>query len=80
MMRSPAGLVCRMVTVNETLSADDLVGVREIADRLGVPRTTASMWILRAASNGFPAPVKRLAMGPLFDWRDVESWHQASAR
>jgi hypothetical protein len=69
-----------MVTMNGTLSADDLVGVREIADRLSVPRTTASMWIQRAASNGFPAPVKRLAMGPVFDWPAVLAWHQASER
>lgn len=59
-----------MVTMKE------LVGMKEIAERLDVPRTTASMWHLRHATTGFPEPVADLRMGPVFEWEDVKKWFE----
>jgi hypothetical protein len=54
----------------------ELVGMKEISERLDVPRTTASMWHSRAATTGFPDPVADLRMGPVFSWPDVVRWHE----
>lgn len=63
-----------MVTMtNET---PELVGMKEIAARLDVPRTTASMWHARRATTGFPEPVADLRMGPVFDWHAVKAWFE----
>lgn len=55
----------------------DLVGVAEIADALGVPRTTVSMWAARRAASGFPSPLNDLAMGPVYSLSAVRAWHAA---
>lgn len=60
-------------------TTERLVGVAEIAERFGVPRTTVSMWASRRASSGFPLPVEDLAMGPVFRLADVETWHSGRA-
>lgn len=65
-----------MVTVEST---QDLVGVVDIARRLGVPRTTVSMWHSRRATTGFPAPVGEPAMGPVFEWESVRAWAETRA-
>lgn len=65
-----------VVTMTETESVD-LVGVAEIADRLGVPRTTVSMWAARRAASGFPQPLEVLAMGPVYSMLAVRDWHAA---
>lgn len=62
-----------------TETRPDLVGVRDIADRLKVPRTTVSMWASRRASSGFPLPVATPAMGPVFDFEEVEKWYTSRA-
>lgn len=54
-----------------------LAGVAEIADRLGVPRTTVSMWDYRRRTSGMPEPVVRLQMGPVYDLDAVLAWHSA---
>jgi hypothetical protein len=61
-----------MVTMNP-----DLVGTKEISQRLAVPRTTVSMWISRRVQSGFPEAEARLAAGPVFDWQKVKTWHDA---
>lgn len=61
------------MTTAET-PARDLVGVREIADRLKVPRTTVSMWASRRTSSGFPLPVATPSMGPVYDFEEVRTW------
>lgn len=63
--------------VPTALEGKTLVGMREIADRLAVPRTTASMWHSRRATTGFPEAVASLSMGPVFDWSAVQSWYDA---
>lgn len=53
-----------------------LGGVAEISDLFGVPRTTVSMWDTRRATSGFPEPVERLAMGPIYRMDEVAEWHR----
>lgn len=53
----------------------NLVGVAEIARELNVPRTTVSMWDARRETTGFPEPVERLSMGPVYDMRAVRAWY-----
>lgn len=55
----------------------DLVGVAEVADMLGVTRTRVSQL---ASVPGFPAPVARLAAGPVWDRKDVEAWAKETGR
>lgn len=47
----------------------DLVGVAEIADRLGWDKRRVSTYVARGT---FPEPVARLAMGQVWRWEDVE--------
>jgi prophage regulatory protein len=49
----------------------DLMGVYEIAVRLGVSRSRASQIVLE---KGFPDPAARLAMGVIWEAADVEAW------
>jgi hypothetical protein len=56
----------------------ELGGIAEISEEFGVPRTTASQWLARRETNGFPEPLARLQMGPVFDMAAVREW--ASAR
>lgn len=59
-----------------TSEAGRLVGVAEIADVLGVPRSTVSMWDARRKTNGFPEPVAELRMGPVYDLDAVTEWYE----
>jgi prophage regulatory protein len=47
------------------------MGAKEIGDRLGVGRSRAHA-ITR--DRDFPAPYQTLAMGSIWDERDVEAW------
>jgi predicted DNA-binding transcriptional regulator AlpA len=49
----------------------DLVGIAEIASKLGVSRQRASQL---STSKGFPAPAARLGMGPVWRTAAVERW------
>ncbi len=64
----------------------DLVGVKEMAERLGVPRSQVTTWISRREPtvengrvtrqpNGFPEPVQQLGMGGVYLWSEVVAWH-----
>lgn len=57
----------------------ELGGVAEMAAEFGVLQTTASMWNdpERRKTNGFPGPVARLAMGPVFDMEEVRAWYRS---
>lgn len=61
------------------VAVDQLVGTKEIAERLGGTRThTIHMW--RSRYPDFPAPVATLAMGHVWHWPDVEKWAHKSGR
>lgn len=47
------------------------MGAKEIQDRLGISRQRAYVLINR---RDFPAPRWHLAMGQIWDSRDVEAW------
>lgn len=52
---------------------DQLVGAAEIAQRLGVKRSTVVHdWARRHPD--FPRPIARLVMGHVWHWPEVESW------
>lgn len=47
------------------------VGVREVAERLGVQQQTVSMWRYRKL---MPPPRWTVSGQPAWDWRDIEAW------
>lgn len=57
----------------------DLVGSREIAERIGLAHPEGvHTWRQRHAD--FPAPLARLAIGYVWDWSDIESWAVRTGR
>ena len=50
----------------------DLVGMSEIAQRLGTSAGLVRQWRQRAI--GFPQPLVTLATGPVWDWSTVQAW------
>lgn len=50
-----------------------LAGVAEIAAMLGVSKQRASQL---AASDGFPKPLDRIAVGPVWRRAAIESWKE----
>jgi len=59
----------------ELTRVDDLVGAHEIAERLG--RSSSKIvhtWHRQHAD--FPAPVRHLSMGIIWDWKEVEQWYE----
>lgn len=63
----------------ELTRVEDLVGAREIAERLNCTSSkTVHGWHKHHAD--FPVPVKQLSMGIIWDWREVEQWHERFER
>ncbi len=61
------------------VDVDRLVGAGEIAQRLGVGRTSVVHdW--RRRHDDFPEPVKEFQMGLLWNWPDVEKWAKRTGR
>jgi predicted DNA-binding transcriptional regulator AlpA len=58
-----------VVTVN-------LLGIAEIAARLGVPRATVAQWHVRGK---LPEPDARLAMGPVWREQTIATWERKRA-
>lgn len=54
-----------------------LAGIREIADLLGVSPQRAGQLTAQA---GFPRPIGRLSMGPVWRMADVERWARQVGR
>lgn len=59
-----------------TVPLERLVGVAEIAERLGIPKQNIYRWIERRTATHFPLPIKELVMGNLYDLAMVEAWYQ----
>jgi hypothetical protein len=58
---------------------DNLVGAAEIAERLGLTSTSVIHdWPKRHPD--YPPPVRRLHMGNIWHWPDVERWARATGR
>ena len=62
----PVGLVAF-----DAMAPEELAGVTEIANLLGVARRTAAAYTDRP---DFPAPIGALARGRVWRVRDVEAW------
>ena len=65
-----------MARVNRDPTLKNLVTMREISERLGVPRGTLDVWAYKREYMGFPAPTVAGSKGQtnLFDWREIEKW------
>jgi hypothetical protein len=66
-------------------STQDLVGIAEIAERLGVALRTVSMWRYRHhrthGRRGSRSPTRtHLGGHPCWQWKDVEAWANATGR
>ena len=61
------------MTAPTTRAAPELGGVAEIAAEHNVNRTTISMWDVNNR-HGFPKPIVRLSMGPVYDMQEVRRW------
>lgn len=55
-----------------------LVGPAEIADLLKVEANTVNVWKVR--HQEFPAPVRRLKSGDVWDIREIRRWAEATGR
>jgi predicted DNA-binding transcriptional regulator AlpA len=53
----------------------DVVGIAEIAERLGKSERTVRRWLDR---DDFPKPAAELAIGRVWDWPDIERWADAT--
>lgn len=58
--------------------AEYLVGPAEIGELLSVDSNTVNVWKNRHAD--FPAPVRRLRSGDIWDKREVIAWARATGR
>lgn len=54
------------------VAAMELMGIYEFGKRIGVSRQRAHQ--ITRMHDEFPAPVARLAMGPIWRTRDIEQW------
>lgn len=52
--------------------AEDLVGLKEIGERLHVSNRAVSNWRDRMAD--FPKPFATFAMGSVWLWDDIDAW------
>lgn len=55
-----------------------LVGPAEIADLLDVEANTVNVW--KGRHGDFPAPVRRLKTGDIWDIREVRTWAERTGR
>lgn len=68
-----------LATVGRKVDADDLVGTKEIAERLGVARLqVVHDWIRRY--DDFPEPIARFSSVRIWAWSDVKAWARQTGR
>ena len=60
-----------MSALTRTTVADELVGVAEVADLIGVERNTVTGYVAR---EQIVEPLARLRCGPVWLRRDIERW------
>ena len=56
------------------IQPEELVGLGEIAQEIGVKKQVVSNWRLRHLD--FPKPIAELAMGAIWRRGDILSWHK----
>lgn len=61
------------------IDIDDLVGTKEIAERVGVKRhQVVHDW--RRRYPDFPQPLKKVSSSFVWDWNEVEAWARRTGR
>ena len=55
------------------LAALDLVGPRDVAERLGIPRNTVLAWKLRGQ---LPEPELIISRIPIWRWETIHAWYE----
>src|SRR5258708_13569340 len=55
----------------------DMVGLKEIAERLGVKQQTAAAWRYRGL---LPAPEGTVSGAPAWNWATIDTWARSSGR
>ena len=55
-----------------TISTDDIVGIAEIAEYVGVVKTVVINWKTRYSD--FPKPVKVLQATPIYNMQEIKLW------
>lgn len=61
------------------MTASNLVGAKDIADRAGVKVDTIHKW--RARHPSFPEPIGLISgLLPVWDYAEVETWLKANGR
>lgn len=61
------------------VDVDDLVGLDEIARRLGMGYSTSAHNLVRRHAD-FPPPVANVGRIRIWTWPDVEKWAKATGR
>ena len=60
------------------------VGITEIAERLGVARSTVDQWRYRSLRGELPEPMPderwTVSGSPAWNWADVERWAKRTGR
>jgi hypothetical protein len=64
--------------VARRVDPNELVGVAEIASRLGCSLQAVHAW--RRRYSDFPQPIAQLSMGLLWVWSDVSRWALRTGR
>lgn len=68
-----------VAAVAKHVDPGDLVGAREIADRLGIAGNSVVYdWMRRY--DDFPRPVARLSAGNIWLWSEVAAWARRTGR
>lgn len=61
------------------MESPELVGSREIAERLGLAHPE-SVHAWRRRHREFPEPIARLGIGYVWRWADVRAWAERTGR
>lgn len=73
-LRRLAEILEEQPTQKPMVAPENLVGMAEISDRLGVSRSLPGMWRQRYPS--FPKPIAELRAGAVFDFTEVRTWYE----
>jgi transcriptional regulator with XRE-family HTH domain len=57
------------------VSCDDIAGLAEVAEALGVSRQAVSNWAAGRSRPNFPAPLKKLRATPLYSLTEARQWY-----
>jgi hypothetical protein len=61
-------------TRSRWVSADDMVGIKELAEFFAVGPSTVTNWSAQRFRNGMPEPLKKLGATPIYSLREVVRW------